>query len=454
LLEILRPSLPKVKQLRQDEARAFLEMLDAPLKNGLTKPTRVRGRGTRMVNMGEIFAHRRIGDIPMARVPLSDAEQAYLLEPGDLLFARQSLVLAGAGKCSIFTGASEPVTYEGHIIRARPNKRVADPVFYFYYFNSTPGRRRIESITEQVAAAGIRGSDLAKLAVPCPPLPVQRSIACVLGALDDKIELNRKMNETLEQMARAIFKSWFVDFEPFRDKGMVESDLGDIPKGWKIGRLGDVLDQRVERCEASPETAARPYVPIDCISSKSLFLAESKPGTEAQSSLTKFYKGDLLFGAMRPYFHKVCIAPFDGTTRTTAFVLVPKALDDFAFATLLLHRPDTIDYATRHSTGSTIPYAVWAGSLEEMPAVISPREIRVSFDAVVRPILTRIPVPCFENRTLAAIRDALLPKLMSGEVRATKCEGRTTEANGRNMSGERRATNREVRSEDGRQCMT
>jgi type I restriction enzyme S subunit len=119
---------------------------------------------------------------------------------------------------------------------------------------------------------------------------------------------------------------------------------------------------------------------------------------------------------MRPYFHKVCMAPFDGTTRTTAFVLFPKTKEDFVFATLLLHHSDTIDYATRHSTGSTIPYAVWGGSLEEMPAVIPPREIRRSFDAVIRPILTRIPVPYFENRTLAAIRDALLPKLMSGEL--------------------------------------
>src|SRR6266446_5122830 len=92
-----------------------------------------------------------------------------------------------------------------------------------------------------------------------------------------------------------------------------------------------------------------------------MFLYESKPGDEAQSSLTRFYKGDILFGAMRPYFHKVCIAPFNGTTRTTAFVLFPTRVADFAYAVVLVHDPDTIDYATRHSTGSTIPYAVWGG---------------------------------------------------------------------------------------------
>jgi type I restriction enzyme S subunit len=272
------------------------------------------------------------------------------------------------------------------------------------------------------------------LDIPAPGLQEQKAIAHILGTLDDKIELNRRMNETLEAMARALFKSWFVDFDPVRAKAegrdpglpkhiadlfpysFEDSGLGEIPKGWKVGRLGDVLAQRVERCVPSPETEARPYVPIDCISSKSLFLTESKPGNEAQSSLTKFYKGDLLFGAMRPYFHKVCIAPFDGTTRTTAFVLFPRAKKDFTFATLLLHHPDTIDYATRHSTGSTIPYAVWSGSLEEMPVLLPSSEVRTIFDVVLRPILDRIPESHFQKMSLAALRNALLPKLISGEL--------------------------------------
>jgi type I restriction enzyme S subunit len=153
-----------------------------------------------------------------------------------------------------------------------------------------------------------------------------------------------------------------------------------------------------------------------------LFLTESKSGEGAQSSLAKFHKGDLLFGAMRPYFHKVCIAPFEGTTRTTAFVLYPRARKDFAFSTLLLHHPDTIDYATRHSTGSTIPYAVWSNSLEEMPVIVPPSEVRGAFDRVVRPMLDRIPEPHFQNRTLGALRDALLPKLLSGELRVKDTE--------------------------------
>jgi len=198
--------------------REFGELLEEPLRNGLTRPTRVRGAGIKMVNMGELFAYPRIGDILMDRVPLSGEEAIkYLLKPGDLLFARQSLVLEGAGKCSIFLGSSAPVTFEGHIIRARLNNKIANPEYYCY-FNSPAGRAAITSIVEQVAAAGIRGSDLARLRVPNPPLPEQQAIANILGALDDKIELNRRMNHTLESIARAIFKSWFIDFDPVRAK--------------------------------------------------------------------------------------------------------------------------------------------------------------------------------------------------------------------------------------------
>ncbi len=125
---------------------------------------------------------------------------------------------------------------------------------------------------------------------------------------------------------------------------------------------------------------------------------------------------------MRPYFHKVCIAPFDGTTRTTAFVLHPRQADDFAFATLQLHHPDTIDFATRHSTGSTIPYAVWTNSLDTMPIVAPPQDVRKAFNHLVRAILVSIPEPYFENRTLATLRDTLLPKLMSGELRVKDAE--------------------------------
>lgn len=413
-----------------------------PSRNGLTKPKAIRGTGTKIVNMGELYAHPRMRNIIADKAPLTPREkEAFLLEKDDLLFARQSLVPEGAGKCSIFLGDIEEVTFESHIIRVRIDKEKADPGYYYYYFRSNNGREVIESIIEQGAGvAGIRASDLSCLEVLSPTLPEQRAIAQILSSLDDKIAMNKQMSETMEALAQALFKSWFIDFDPVRAKMdgrcpnlpkniadlfpaiFVESELGEIPTGWQMGTLGDVLSQRVERCVASAETEAQPYVPIDCIAPKSLLLPESKPGKSAQSSLTKFYKGDLLFGAMRPYFHKVCIAPFDGTTRTTAFVLFPRQATDFAYASLLLHHPSTVDYATRHSTGSTIPYAVWRHSLEDMPVIIPPNDVRLVYNNIVGPILTRIVALYFENSTLAALRDALLPGLVSGDLKVKDAE--------------------------------
>lgn len=254
----------------------------------------------------------------------------------------------------------------------------------------------------------------------------QETIADILSSLDEKIELNRKQNRSLEAIAQALFKRWFVEFEfpdengrPYKSSGgaIQPSELGEIPVGWGVGALGDVVEQRSERVTPSQETRDMPYVPIDCISPASLSLRESKDGEEAQSSLIRFYEDDILFGAMRPYFHKVCIAPFAGTTRTTCFVLKPRSSDDFAYATLLLHDAGTIDFATKHSTGSTIPYAKWEGSLDTMKIVLPPPAIRKDFNELVYPLLSRIPPRYFENQSLAQIRDTLLPKLTSGELR-------------------------------------
>ena len=414
----------------------FGQLLAEPVRNGIYKQKEFHGRGAKIVNMGELFAHPRLRAVPMKRVALSDSEAArFTLAEGDLLFARRSLVAEGAGKCSVVLDIDEPTTFESSIIRARPDRTKADPHFLYYFFNSTSGLHCLDTIRRQVAVAGITGSDLVKLELAVPPLPEQRAIAHILGTLDDKIELNRKLSETLEAMARALFKSWFVDFDPVRAKmegrdtglpreiadlfpsRMVESELGEIPEGWDVWTLGEVISQRLERCSPSDETRSRPYVPIECIAARSLLLSQSKPGGEAQSSLTRFYRGDLLFGAMRPYFHKVAIAPFDGTTRTTVFVLWPRIPDDFAFAALLLHDPKTIEYATNHSTGSTIPYAVWQGSLEAMPTVLPPKQIRALFNLRAKPLLDRLTPMLFETNALAALRDTLLPKLISGELR-------------------------------------
>ena len=201
-------------------SKTFEELFEIPLRNGLTKPKRIRGSGTKMVNMGELFQYSRIECVPMDRVPLSEQErETSLLKNGDLLFARQSLVRDGAGQCSIFLNDDEDVCFESHLIRCRLNQEIANPLFYYYFFKSYQGKILMDTIIEQGAgAAGIRGSDLAKLEVPEIDIDAQRAIAKQLSDIDTKLELNRQINQTLEQISQAIFKSWFVDFDPVRAK--------------------------------------------------------------------------------------------------------------------------------------------------------------------------------------------------------------------------------------------
>jgi len=232
------------------EVVKFSEILQTTLRNGVNKPSRVRGIGDyKMVNMNEIFAHDVIKDIPMEFVELNDNERATsLLEKKDLLFARQSLVFEGAGKCSIYIGDNEKVCFEGHLIRARLNSKKSNSEFYYYFFSSSYGKRFIRTIIEQAVVAGIRGSDLKDLQIPYPPKQQQDGAVGILSCLDRKISNLRQQNETLERIAQTLFKHWFVDFEfpnedgkPYKSSGgdMVRSEFGKIAVGWRVGKLGD-----------------------------------------------------------------------------------------------------------------------------------------------------------------------------------------------------------------------
>jgi type I restriction enzyme, S subunit len=259
--------------------------------------------------------------------------------------------------------------------------------------------------------------DLAALQIPVPPDRVMASIASVLGVLDDKIDSNGRLARLLEDAAGVVFRARFVDFVGVAE--LEDGETGLVPNGWRKGRLGDLVTQRKERCRPSEETAALPYVPIDVIPARSLMLSGHRSGEEAQSSLTAFGAGDVLFGAMRPYFHKVAIAPFAGTTRTTVFVLRPLRVEDWAYTALLLGQATTVEFATRTSRGSTIPYAAWEGVLSDMPVVVPPPDERAKFGEFAQPLLAQIQNFGFEQRTLTEIRDLLLPRLISGAIRVS-----------------------------------
>jgi type I restriction enzyme S subunit len=429
--------------------RQFANYFTAPTRNGLTRPKAVRGSGVKMVNMGELFANGRIYAIPMDRVPLSASEaDRFLLQPGDLLFARQSLVLSGAGKCTIFLGDSEPVTFESHIIRVRIDSDRSAPLFFYYYFQSPHGRAAIDSIVEQGAGvAGIRGSDLATMRVADISHRDQRVIASVLGTLDDKIELNRRMNETLEGIARALFKSWFVDFDPVRAKAegrtpfgmdaatamLIPSSFevtehGRIPKGWKCAPLGDWV---VAFSGGTPSSQAAHYWggTIPWISPKAMTAIHADDAgayvtADAVGNGTRMVASGATLVMVRGMgLHegvRVSQARSVVTFNQDVKALVGKTIEENLLFFALLDGQQKLFESVEssgHGTG-TLPSGALLSLRLTMPVESTQRKLAEPLKA----INDRIALGRNESRTLSALRDTLLPKLLSGEIRVRDAE--------------------------------
>lgn len=243
----------------------------------------------------------------------------------------------------------------------------------------------------------------------------QRRIASILSSLDRKIELNNKINADLEEMAQAIFKNWFVDFEPFKDGKFVDSELGMIPEGWKVGTLKDLLYLRKDSIKAVNK-GNLPYLPIDTIPMRSLVATDFKSNDEAKSSLQTFEQNDIVVGAMRVYFHRVILAPCKGITRTTCFVLTVKNDNALAYSLMQCNQDEAISFAEKTSKGSTMPYAVWDGGYGEYKVVIPSSEVMKSFNVLLNNFFSKMHKNADENSRLSLLRDTLLPRLMSGEI--------------------------------------
>jgi type I restriction enzyme S subunit len=436
------------------EVRPFGQLFVEPTRNGLTRPKTVRGNGVKMVNMGELFAYPRLCNAPMERVPLRPSEyERFLLKEGDLLFARQSLVLEGAGKCSIFLGDDEAVTFESHITRVRLDPTKANPCFYFYYFQSHHGRAAIRSIVEQGAgASGIRGSDLESLDVQWCPLPEQRTIANILGTLDDKIDLNRRMSETLEQMARALFKSWFVDFDPVRAKmdgrwrrgeslpglppdlydlfpnRLVDSELGEIPEGWEVKPIGDLADvvggstPKTERSEYWEGGTHHWVTPKDLSGlSMPVLLDTERKITDAglaQISSGLLPEGTVLLASRAPIGY-LAIAEIPVAVNQGFIAMKPRR--DMSNLFLLRWARSAHEDIVSQANGSTF-LEISKSSFRAIRTVAPAASVMDAFDRISRSMYRKVVEHERESRTLAVLRDTLLPKLISGELRVKDAE--------------------------------
>ena len=307
--------------------------------------------------------------------------------------------------------------------RLTVNNKVIRPDFFAYYFHTRMGQHRLLANASQVGVPALARptSTFKEVLVSVPKMEVQNKIMDILHSLDDKIEVNRRINNNLEQQAQALFKSWFVDFEPFKDQSFVESDLGMIPQGWRVATLNEVGDV----IGGSTPSKAKPEYYTDhgiaWLTPKDLSVSNAKFTAKGEFDITQegydscstklMPKGTVLFSSRAPIGY-ITIAKNDICTNQGFKSVVPGyAGTAFIYCYLKAATPDIENKAT----GSTFKEA--SGSLmKSLQLKIAPKDIMDSFEKRLKPIFDEQECIEDESRRLAELRDTLLPRLMSGEL--------------------------------------
>ena len=320
----------------------------------------------------------------------------------------------------------------------RPNKEVIDPRFLYYILRDDSRIQRARTHVVQSVQANFSLSELSAIEIPVPPMPEQKAIAHILGTLDDKIELNRRMNRTLEEMARAILQDWFVDFGPTRAKmegqepylppelwdlfpdELVDSELGEIPDGWKIGPLS-------EYASLNPESWSKKNFPneieyVDLANTKwgTIESTQLMPWEAAPSRARRILRsGDTLIGTVRPGNGSYSLAGRNGLTGSTGFAVLRPSKNQFReLVYLAATDPDNIERLTHRADGAAYP-AVRPEVVAESQ-VVSPIEctdLLDRFSDMISSLLDKMESNQTETRSLMALRDEMLPSLVSGELK-------------------------------------
>ncbi|WP_172302459.1 restriction endonuclease subunit S [Pseudenhygromyxa sp. WMMC2535] len=326
---------------------------------------------------------------------------------------------------------TDRVALAQRVILLRGAPKVLDNTFLRFTLMSQTVQHRLQARSTGTTVTGIKQKELRRVTLPLPPYREQRRIAAVLGALDDKIELNRKMNRTLEEMAQALFKSWFIDFDGHDD--LVDSELGPIPRGWNVETLNDRLSVletgKRPKGGVAKFTSGVPSVGAESIVGlgkfdfdktkyiPAAFFRDMTKGIVADRDVL-VYKDGGKPGDFRPHvtmfgdnfpFSKYAINSHVYRLRTSSLL-------SQEYLYFWLSSDPMMAEMRRRGTGAAIP-GIPRRDLMTMPVLVPPNDVHARFHHVAAPIVSKILGNAKQSRTLAEIRDTLLPKLISGELR-------------------------------------
>jgi len=367
---------------------------------------------------GGTYPFIQTGDVKAANFYISEYSQTYnekglsqskLWEPNTLCIT----IAANIAETAILKiKACFPDSIVGFIA----DKKEADVRFIKYYIDTI--KLSMQNVSKGTTQDNLSLDKLLTFDFLTPPLPTQHKIAAILSAYDDLIENNTRRIQILEEMAHALYREWFVEFRfPGHEKvKMVESELGMVPEGWEIRQLGDIareIRRSVKPDHINPET---PYVGLEHIPRKSIALSEWGMASEVKSTKLSFEVGEILFGKIRPYFHKVAVAPIAGVCSTDTIVISPKDAKLYSIVLACVSSEEFVSHATQTSQGTKMPRADWK-VLIKYPVVIPPLSLLMRFDEFMKDVVNQIQNMILRNRNLRRTRDLLLPKLISGEVK-------------------------------------
>jgi type I restriction enzyme, S subunit len=305
---------------------------------------------------------------------------------------------------------------DGNLTWFRHFKRL-DSQFLYYWIGSPQGKAELQKCTIGSSQSAFTIVLLKSIEIELPPLPVQQRIAGVLSAYDELIENSQRRIKILESMARALYREWFVHFRfpGHENHPRFASPLGEIPKGWEVKKLGEIAEEMRRNVPKGQLEEPRPFVGLEHIPRRSLALDAWETATELGSNKLEFKKGEVLFGKIRPYFHKVSIAPFDGLCSADTIVIRARRPEHYACVVACVSSDAFVAEASATANGAKMPRANW-DVLKKYPVVIATGAVADKFSALIEGVVAQQQTLIFQIQNLRRTRDLLLPRLLSGQV--------------------------------------
>ena len=351
----------------------------------------------------------------------------YLCHKGDLIVAMTQQAEGLLGSTALVPENNKYLHNQRIGLITCDEKRL-NKLFAYYLFMTKSVREQLERSSSGTKVKHTSPEKIYDVEVEIPDVISQQKIANLLWAIDEKIANNNAINDNLEQQAKLIYDYWFTQFDfpdengkPYCSSGgkMVwnEQLKRNIPENWKVAQLKDIFNVSGKPISRDDCQTDAYYTPIDVIPKRTITFAGGLSAAEANSSLQLYEENNILLGAMRVYFHRVCISAQSGITRTTTLVLKPKADEYLGYAYQVLNDDNAILYATQHSSGTQQPYIKWNDVLENYRfAMPSNPKLLYEYSKISEPLITKAKNCARETEQLRKLRDWLLPMLMNGQA--------------------------------------